>query len=281
MRVKMAMLFFAALLSTACCLPLLAAELSDVRVFAHRGVTTGHPENSLAAVKAAIDLGIHGSEIDLRTTADGRIILMHDETLDRTTTGRGPVRGAAFEAVRGLKLVPAGGDPVDETVPLLTEVLDLVRPHEGFELALDLKDVDWTRTARMIHDAGLADRVWFFIPDPQMVPACREIKAVDPDLRLSVGLSDWWKIEGLPTFVHKSLDTASLFAPEWEFPRHGFDEAHAAGAEVQVYLWGVKDLVDRARRAAKLGADVISVDHPNVLAPLVRPRRDAADSGTP
>src|SRR5207244_9942203 len=60
-------------------------------VVAHRGVHTSAPENSLASVREAIALGVDMVELDVRTTRDGRLVLLHDETVDRTTDGSGRV----------------------------------------------------------------------------------------------------------------------------------------------------------------------------------------------
>ena len=67
---------------------LLDRELSSVIVVAHRADWRNFPENSLAAIQSAIDMGVDMVELDLQRTRDGKLILMHDDTLDRTTTGR-------------------------------------------------------------------------------------------------------------------------------------------------------------------------------------------------
>ena len=244
----------------------------EFRILAHRGCTADAPENSLGAVKAAIDLGIQGSEIDLRTTADGRIILMHDETLDRTTSGQGAVKELNLDEIKKFRLKTKDGQLTGESVPTLDEVLDLIRPHSTFELALDLKDVDVRELARKIEASGLMDRIFFAVPNPREVGMAREIKAVNPKLRISLGLESWWKIEDLPTFAIEALDADALFAPEWYFPKRGFIEAREAGVEIQVYLWGSENLADRARKAAAMGAGVISVDYPRLLLPLLKPQ---------
>lgn len=57
----------------------------DVAVVAHRGQVAGYPENTLAACRGSIAAGFSAIEVDLRATADGEIVIMHDETVDRTT----------------------------------------------------------------------------------------------------------------------------------------------------------------------------------------------------
>jgi glycerophosphoryl diester phosphodiesterase len=64
----------------------------DVLIVVHRGMVAGFPENTLAAFRQAMVMGFSAIEIDLRATADGHIVVMHDDTVDRTTSGRGKVR---------------------------------------------------------------------------------------------------------------------------------------------------------------------------------------------
>src|SRR6202035_2940947 len=78
---------------------LLAAQIA---VISHRGEHLAHPENTLPAFQAAIDAGADFFELDVRTTADGRLVLMHDATVSRTTDGAGAVREMTFSQVRAL-----------------------------------------------------------------------------------------------------------------------------------------------------------------------------------
>jgi glycerophosphoryl diester phosphodiesterase len=78
-----------------------AAE-RHIAVISHRGEHLSHPENTLAAHRAAIDLGADYFEADVRTTADGHFVLMHDSTVDRPTNGQGPVSKLTFAEIRKL-----------------------------------------------------------------------------------------------------------------------------------------------------------------------------------
>jgi len=116
-----------------------------VYVVGHRGAAGLAPENTLKGFKRAIELGVDLVECDVRLTRDGRLIVMHDETVDRTTNGSGAVRDVDFEAVRALD----AGD--GEQVPTLDEVLDVVRGH--VKLLCELKG---ERTEDAAVDAVLA-----------------------------------------------------------------------------------------------------------------------------
>lgn len=113
-------------------------------VVAHRGVPTLAPENTLASIRRALDSGSDFLEIDLRLTADGFPVLIHDRTVDRTTDGSGAVETMTLAEIRGLD---AGSwfheEFTGERVPTFDEFIDLVTqtPQRIF---IELKDV-WTQ----------------------------------------------------------------------------------------------------------------------------------------
>lgn len=100
-----------------------AAEPAEVFVVAHRGVWRDFPENSIAAIKQAEKLGVQMVEIDIRATKDGRLVLMHDKTLERTTTGRGRVDQHTLAEIQKLHLLNGYGIPTEQRVPTLREAL--------------------------------------------------------------------------------------------------------------------------------------------------------------
>ena len=104
---------------------------------AHRAlhdVTDGRPENSRAAIRAAIAQG-YGIEIDLQLSADDQAMVFHDYALDRLTDGTGPVRAVPAGTLGAMSLL--GGD---EGIPTLDEVLDLVAGQ--VPLLIEIKDQD-------------------------------------------------------------------------------------------------------------------------------------------
>lgn len=99
-----------------------------VMIFAHRGDWRNTPaENSLLAFQRCIDEGIDGIEIDLQMTRDGVLVVMHDETLDRTTTGKGKVCDYTLEEVKKLNLLSPIGVVTRQKVPTFEEVLELAK----------------------------------------------------------------------------------------------------------------------------------------------------------
>src|SRR5688572_6117496 len=110
-------------------------------VVAHRGASAERPENTLAAFARAADLGADAVEFDVRVTADGRGVVLHDDTLDRTTDGEGPLAKRTLAEVRGLR---AGGEPVptvEEALGALSgrcaAVIEIKHQPGGGERAVD------------------------------------------------------------------------------------------------------------------------------------------------
>ena len=92
-------------------------EWPGIRVVAHRGgVALGPPENTLPAIAKAIEVGADLIEVDIRETADGTLVLMHDNTVDRTTDGRGLISELTADAIARLR-VRHGGDEVSWVKP--------------------------------------------------------------------------------------------------------------------------------------------------------------------
>lgn len=124
------------------------------RVIAHRGFSGAAPENTLAALRAAIEVGADMAELDVGLTSDGEVVLLHDETLDRTTDGRGRLSATPLDEVRKLD---AGSwfssEFTGEKVPLLDEALALVRGK--ILLNIEIKGEAVTDQV----EGGIADKV--------------------------------------------------------------------------------------------------------------------------
>ena len=102
---------------------LFARDIPDVLVVAHRGDWRFAPENSLQAVEHSIKVGVDIVEVDLQRTADGALIIMHDATLDRTTSGKGKISEKTLDEIRKLVLKNGCGIKTAQKVPTLEELL--------------------------------------------------------------------------------------------------------------------------------------------------------------
>ena len=128
----------------------------NIYVAAHRGASASHPENTMEAFRAAIEMGVDQIETDVRITADGELVLIHDATVDRTTNGTGKV---AQMTLAELKALDAGckKDPkfIGAKIPTFRELLELVKDHPTMTLDIELKEYPtegWEETAFSVCD---------------------------------------------------------------------------------------------------------------------------------
>jgi len=121
---------------------LLDPEEKRMFIVAHRGDWREFPENSLPAIESCIARGLPIVEVDLQRTKDGHFVLMHDRSVDRTTTGRGRVNDLTLEEIRELRLLNGIGRPTQWKVPTLEEALAVI--HGEVLINLD-KSFDYFR----------------------------------------------------------------------------------------------------------------------------------------
>lgn len=155
-------------------------------IVAHRGFSARAPENTLAALRAALDAGASSLEWDVRMARDGVAVLFHDDDLDRTTDARGPLDQRSAEELAGLD---AGawfsdefrGEPVPTLDQALAEVAGRVqRLYPEVKAYHDAEEL--RHTAALVARHGLAERTVFISMDWEALDILREA-----DRRLRVG----------------------------------------------------------------------------------------------
>lgn len=149
--------------------PLPAAKHRFV-VIAHRGDHEHVPENTVASVKEAIRAGVDFAEIDLRTSKDGFLVLMHDASVNRMTNGKGNIRDLSLDSIRTLEIKE--GDKIYR-VPEFREILAACRGHIG--IYLDFKDADVAEAYRQIKDAGMEKNIVVYLNKAPQYAAWRKV----------------------------------------------------------------------------------------------------------
>lgn len=158
-------------------------------IYAHRGSSGTHPENTLAAFKEAARLPIFGVEFDVHLTKDGQPVVIHDETIDRTSSGSGFVKDSTLAE---LKVYDFGGwfseDHKGERIPTLEEVL-LVFAETTHHLNIELKsdifpyDTMEEKVLALVHDLHLEARVVISSFNHE---AIRKVKSLKPEVQTAV-----------------------------------------------------------------------------------------------
>jgi glycerophosphoryl diester phosphodiesterase len=244
-------------------------------VVAHRGASATHPENTEAAFEAAITSGAEVVEFDVRVTADGHPVVMHDASVDRITDGHGPIRSLSLEQVRVLRI--RSGDGVHQ-VPTLPEVLSLASGRIGVDI--ELKNIptepDFDHDQERVVEATLDALQSSSFVGPVLLSSFNplslaRVRTMEPTLTT-----------GLLTAHDVDADVAEGFARDqghpWVLPfaamveaaGPGFaDRAHEDG--LRVGTWIVDD-PDAAVALMRAGVDAVATNDPG---PLVEARNRA------
>ena len=231
-------------------------------VIAHRGGVSLGPEETLPTFRKALEAGADVLELDLRATADGTLVCLHDETVDRTTDGTGLVAELSFDALRALD---AGGAPV----PTLDEVLSAF-PTSPFVVEIKQQEPPiWQEVVATIEAHDALDRVVVAAFSADVLDAAR---AAQP--RLMTGLAvtevlelwlldddDDWVAPG--RFVQVPPEAKGLSVVDASL----LHKAERLGLAVQP--WTIND-PDEMDRLLQLGVHGIMTDRPDVLAERVR-----------
>ena len=134
------------------------------KIFAHRGASAYAPENTMEAFALAVKQEADGIELDVQMTKDGQVVVIHDETIDRVSDGKGAVRDYTLEELRKFSFSNHMENYKEAAIPTLKEVLEFLKPT-NLELNIELKTgIYWypgleEKTMELVKEAGMEDRV--------------------------------------------------------------------------------------------------------------------------
>ena len=151
-------------------------------VVAHRGDHTAAPENTLTALQNTVKCGADYMELDLRTTRDGQIVIMHDGTVDRMTDGKGKVSEMTLNDIKALKVIDKRpgmppGSVTNEIVPTFEEMLAAARKAKLY-FYLDCKEIDPKQVMMLLKKYQMEKNVVAY----DDVEGCRRWKQAAPEI---------------------------------------------------------------------------------------------------
>jgi len=232
-------------------------------VVAHRGFSGRAPENTVAAIREAIAIGADMAEIDVTLTADERVVVIHDETLQRTTNGSGNVADHSFDEIRNLD---AGSwfapQFVGEKVPTLGEVLDTTKGRILLNVEIKSEAVDRgisDKVAAAIKERGMTDQVVVSSSSPT---ALEQMHAVAPEIRTAVLYKPEFHRGQDSSEIVRSLGASAFNIRGSRLKAKMLRSCREHGIPVAVYT------VDKPRemkRWVKKGIDAIFTNHPDRL----------------
>lgn len=235
------------------------------RVIAHRGGGTLAPENTLAALAAAARCGCRGVEFDARLSAEGTPFLIHDATLDRTTTGRGLVSGATNAVLRALHAGRGyGPEFAGEPLPTLAEAI--ARCLElGLWANIEMKAEDGDEDACGSAVARVVEQAWRGLPpllssfSTIALAAARRIAPELPRALLVGRLAGDWRTQARQLGCVAVHTKASRTSPA--------DIAAVGEAGLALACYTVDD-PEAARRLFAAGVNALFTDRPDRLQPV-------------
>lgn len=253
-------------------------------VIAHRGGRHLAPEGTLLLFRQAVDLGVDVLEMDVRGSADGALVVIHDPRVERTTDGVGPVDSLSLEALQaldaGYRFTPDGGATFPFRgqglrIPTLAQVLDA---FPGQRLLLELKAESPDDAGRLCADLRSRAAQPRAIVGSFHRGALDAFRAACPEVATSASSREatlWWllqmtRLDGLCDPDFDALQVPETWGPFTIVDRRFVERAHARGLPVQV--WTVNRRQDMERLLA-LGVDGLMTDRPDLLLDLLRRER--------
>lgn len=244
---------------------------------AHRGGSLLWPENSLLAFGRAAGLGADFIEFDVHLSRDGEPVVIHDATLDRTTTGRGPVRERTLAELKALRLKDSGGTVTVETVPSLDEVVRLAASGKRQAL-LEIKVDELRRRYAGIEETVLAVLDRHGMASSTVIMAFeadtwRRVRALRPDIR-TAALYAPRMVEGSPAGLAGVMDEVRQAGVAFIGLHQALVDAQAVALARKMGLglgvWTVNER-EAMRRLIDLGVGIIITDRPDWAKALLAP----------
>jgi glycerophosphoryl diester phosphodiesterase len=208
-------------------------------IYGHRGASAYAPENTLEAFRLAMDMGADGFELDVHMSRDGELVVIHDETVDRTTDGTGLVRELTLAQLKELDASNGMNAYRGARIPTLGEVFDLIRDTRHI-VNVEVKTDDWfysgieEKCLALAKEMGVEDRIIYSSFNHHTLRKLRELK---PDVKLGMLFGD---IMIAPWEYAKQLDVDYLHPMKMNIYVPGFGEnTRAAGYGIN--MWTIND----------------------------------------
>lgn len=257
------------------CVPLFAQKSSKlifpssknkIIVIAHRGDHTIAPENSLLAIQKAINDGADYVEIDLRTTKDSQLVLMHDASVDRMTNGVGKVSSLSYDSIRALKLYNKSINNSDTLqVPSFEEALHLCK--NKINIYLDFKDANVQEAYAAIQKAKMEDQMVVYINASNQFLDWRKWAPKMP-LILSLNTKVKDSLAMVNYLTHANID---ILDGNWnEYTSETVRAAKEMGVPVWADMQSNVEDENYWMKGLLLGLAGIQTDHPKELVQFIR-----------
>lgn len=226
-------------------------------IIAHRGANRFAPPNTIPATEKAIEMNLDFVEIDVRTTKDGALVLMHNSTVDATTDGKGIVRDLTLDEIKkldaGIRFKP---EFKGTRVPTIEEILAAAKGR--INIYLDWKDADPAALAAALKKAGALDTTVIYGGPAELLA----LQKIEPRIHPMPEIGNGSQLQAILKSGLKFDVAATTFI---EFTSETAERAHAAGAKVFVDILGPSESCAGVKKAIRRGADAVQTDQPDMV----------------
>lgn len=255
----------------------------NIYVSAHRGYSEVYPENTMAAFRAALDLGVDQIETDIRVTKDGELVIMHDAAVDRTTSGSGAVESYTLAELKQLDAgIKKGERFAGERIPTLVEFMELIKDVPGLTVNFELKEYPTAGREALAFD--VCDRVLRTIDDYAYTDRC-VVNTFSAKLHEYIYKKHGKKYKLHVYFPHSHMGECLIPPYEYAYSccmyaEKGSDSIMASKASCDaawkqgVEPWGPTSIVDAAGvdLAIQNGVSLITCNDPKKILTLLQER---------
>jgi len=237
--------------------------------FAHRGFTRAAPENTLAAFREAIELGVDGIELDVRSCKSGDVVVFHDPTLTRLTTGRGFVKNKTLAELKELRFRTEHEVYSEERIPTLEEVIDMVRGKVLLNVEIKTNGLPKNnfekRVVEILRNMGVVEKTIISSFNPLVI---RRIRKMDDTILTGYLIDKNFNVRRSEIFLTKMSGARAVHIDETLASENLIKKIRDFG--FLCVVWTVND-PNRMRRLSGFGVTAIITDHPDVLKNLQSP----------
>ena len=241
-------------------------KVRETKVWAHRGASGYRPENTMEAFELAIRQGADGIELDVHTSADGQLIVIHDETVDRVTDGTGFAGEKTLKELKELKVSTSAEPEGIYRIPTLQEVLDLMRTTDMM-VNIELKN-------SICFYPGMEEKVLKAVKEMKMEEqliyssfnhySLLKMKQLDNQVQTGILFSDGWVN---PAMYAKNLGINAVHPAVYHLKYPQFrEEVKRAGLKMHVWT---ADKPEHIQLVKEAGAEAVITDYPDRAIALV------------
>jgi len=238
--------------------------MRKMKILAHRGASGYAPENTMEAFELAVEQHADGFEIDIHITKDGEIVVIHDDTIDRTSNGTGHVTELTLAELQQFNYnVGFEANYPTAHIPTLAQVLELVKKHQLY-LNIEIKNIMDSSNKYDGLNFAAAELVLEYEVEEQVIfssfnhNSMRELKERFPNIKTA--LLHFSKLHEGEHYA-KTAGADALHPLFSMIDKESIMESQAAG--IQINAWTVNGRLD-LEHMLKLGVDAVITDYPDV-----------------